>query len=56
MSSPSEFHEIDPAVVAIVEEFTMSMDDWLADVQGVEPMVLSVSTAQLLAGARDESE
>ena len=56
MSSPSELHEIDPVVVPIAEEFAMSMDEWLAGLRGIEPMILSVSTAQVLADARAESE
>ena len=56
MSSPSVLHEIDRVFVAMVEEFAMSMDEWLAAVRGVEPMVLSVPTARLLAEARGESE
>ena len=56
MSSPSELHEIDPAVVPIAEEFEMSMDEWLADLRDGEPLILSVSTAELLADARAESE
>ena len=43
-------------VVPIAEEFAMSMDEWLAGLRGIEPMILSVSTAQVLADARAESE
>ena len=56
MSSPSELHEIDPVVVPIAEEFEISMDEWLADLRDGEPLILSLSTAQLLADARAESE
>ena len=56
MSSPSELHEIDPIVVPIVEEFTITVGEWLAGLQGPEPLVLSTPTAQLLAEARAESE
>ena len=34
----------------------MSMDEWLADLRDGEPLILSVSTAELLADARAESE
>ena len=56
MSSHSELHEIDPVVVAISEEFEMSMDEWLAGLRGTKPSVLPISTVQLLADARAESE
>lgn len=54
MSIPSELHEIDPVVVPIVEEFEITMDEWLAGLRGDEPLTLSISTAQLLADARAE--
>ena len=56
MSIPSELHETDPVVVPIAEAFEMSMDEWLADLRDGEPLILSVSTAELLADARAESE
>jgi hypothetical protein len=56
VSEPSEIREIDPAVVPIVEEFELTMDDWLASVRGDEPLVLAVSLAELLAEARADTE
>ena len=56
MSSPSELHEIDPVVVPIAEEFEMSMDEWLAGLRGIKPSVFSISSVQLLADVRAESE
>ena len=56
MSRPVELHEIDPVVVPIAEEFEMSMDEWLASLRDVGSTILSLSTAQLLADARAESE
>ena len=56
MSSHSELHEIDPVVVAISEEFEMSMDEWLAGLRRIKSSVLPTSTVQLLADARAESE
>lgn len=56
MSNSSGTHEVDPVVVPIVEEFELSMDEWLAGLVGDEPLALPISTADLLAAARAESE
>ena len=56
MSRSSEVREFDPVVVPIVEEFEISMSEWLAGLRGDdEPVVLPVSTAELLADTRAES-
>lgn len=56
MSDPSDTRETGPVVVPIVEEFDLSMDEWLATLRRDELIELPESTADLLAAARSESE
>lgn len=55
MSARSGRGDLDPVVVPIVEEFDVSMDDWLASLRGAAPIELATPTAELLAAARAET-
>lgn len=55
MSEPTEVRELDPVIVLIPEDFVVTMDDWLAGLRR-EPVVLPMSTAEMLAEARTEGE
>jgi hypothetical protein len=56
MRDAFEIREIDPVVVPILDEFEVSLNDWLATVRRDEPVVLPEPTANLLAAAHAESE
>lgn len=55
VSEPTEVRELDPVIVLIPEDFVVTMDDWLAGLRR-EPVVLPMSTAEMLAEARTEGE
>lgn len=56
MARRTEDFELDPAVVLIPDHYEISMHDWLKTLRRGEPNELSMSGAELVEEARNESE
>ena len=47
--------ESEPTVVLIPDHYSLTMDEWLASIRTADPINLTVSGAELVAEARNES-
>ena len=54
MAKRVEDFELDPVVVPIIQDFDVTIDEWLASLRRDEPLIMAVSGAELVAEARSD--